>query len=177
MAGAQVFFARPASSALAAANPGIDRNALANYRSVGRLSRAFDYTGDLMPKRERQRTILCDVEAFVGAEREIAILQMQIGVTHAATFDAHQHLAAARRRTIHDGFAKRLAVGDQRLAVEFRHRAFILQAVYATRSCSVIAEFGKSVRQCDKSFNGNVFGARSRVKTGGGKQCRHFDTQ
>ena len=41
-------------------------------------------------------------------------------MAHAATFDAYQHFAAARRGTIDDGLAERLPVGDQGLAVHLR---------------------------------------------------------
>src|SRR5580692_4625740 len=75
-----------------------------------------------MAEREWQRTILRNVEPLVVAERKIAVLQMQVRMAHAAALDAHQHFAAARRRTIHDGLAERLAVSDQRLAVHFCHK-------------------------------------------------------
>ena len=124
MVGAQVLLAGTAGRAGAAADPGIDRDAVADHRAFGIRSCAFDHAGDLMAERERQRAILGDVEPLVVAEREIAVLQMQVGMAHAAAFDAHQHFAAARRRTIDDGLAERLPVSDQRLAMHFRHRRF-----------------------------------------------------
>jgi len=128
MGGAHILFAGTASRAGATADPGIDRDAAADGGAFGVGSGAFDHAGDLVAEREWQGTILGDVEPLVVAERKIAVLQMQVRMAHAAARDAHQHFAAARRRAIHDGFAKRLAVSDQRLAVHFCHRRVRLLA-------------------------------------------------
>jgi hypothetical protein len=37
-----------------------------------------------------------DVELLVGAEGEVAVLHVQVGMANAAAFDAHQDFAAAR---------------------------------------------------------------------------------
>ena len=42
-----------------------------------------------MTERERQGASGADVELLVAAEGEIAILQVQIGMAHAATLNAH----------------------------------------------------------------------------------------
>ena len=74
-----------------------------------------------MTERERQGASGADVELLVAAEGEIAILQVQIGMAHAATLNAHQHFAAAWRWALDDGLAERLPVGGERLAVHLAH--------------------------------------------------------
>ena len=91
--------------------------------------------GDLVAEREWQRAARGDVELLVAAEREIAVLQMQVGMADAAALDAHQHFAAARGGAVDDGFAQRLPVGDERLAVHFRHCGRLIRTIHAPRSC------------------------------------------
>ena len=129
MVRAQILLAADARGADAASDPGIDRDAMANDR-VGRLlSSAFDHAGDLVAKREGQGPSRADVELFIAAEREIAVLQVQIGMAYAATLDAHQHFAAAWRRAVDDGLAQRLPVGDERLAMHLGHGGVLSDGV------------------------------------------------
>src|SRR5580692_6523937 len=121
MVGAQVFFTGLAGGARATTDPGINRYAAADVGAFCPFTGAFNDAGNLVTERKRQRTIFGYVEAFVGAEREIAVLQMQIRVAHAASLDAHQHFGTAWRRTIDHGLAKRLTVGDKRLPAHFCH--------------------------------------------------------
>src|SRR5579864_2884480 len=80
MGGAQILLAGTAGRAAAAADPRIDRDAVADGRAFGIRTCAFDHAGDLVTERERQRAILGDVEPLVVAERKVAVLQMQVGM-------------------------------------------------------------------------------------------------
>src|SRR6185503_8215024 len=82
---------------------------------------ALDHARDLMAQRERQYAAFTHIERFAFAEREIAVLHVQVGMTDAAALDAYKHLAALRLRTIDNGFAKRGLIGGQREAAKFRH--------------------------------------------------------
>ena len=128
MVGAQVFITGLAGCTRATSDPRINRNALANGRALRGFTDAFYDTGNLVTERKRQRAIFGYVEALVGAEGEIAVLQMQIRVAYAAPLDAHQHFSAVRRRTIDHGLAKRLAVSDKRLAAHFCHRSLTFRS-------------------------------------------------
>ena len=64
--------------------------------ACGRRPRALDYAGDLVAKRERQRAARADVEPFVVAEHEIAVLHVQVGMADAAALNAHQYFVAFR---------------------------------------------------------------------------------
>ena len=77
---------------------------------------AFDHAGDLVAERERQRAALAHVELLAVAEREIAVLHVQVGMADAAALDAHQHLAALaargnRRRSRTAARRRRSAIG------------------------------------------------------------------
>src|SRR5881394_3920700 len=115
--GAEVFLASLARAALAAADPGIDRDLGASSIETG----ALDHARDLMPQRERQRAAFAHIERFAFAEREIAVLHVQVGMADAAALDANEHLAALWLRAIDNGFAERGLVGGQREAAKFRH--------------------------------------------------------
>ncbi len=121
MIGAQILVAGAAGGACAAADPWIDRDAMADHRAVGRVAGGFNSAGDLMAERERQRAVFGDVELLAAAQIEIAVLDVQVGMADAATFHAHQNFAAARGRAIRDGLAQRLTIGDERLAMKFAH--------------------------------------------------------
>ena len=121
MIGAQVLFSRDTRRAGTAPDPRINRHAMADGRVLGLFACALDDSGDLVPEREWQRAAGGHVEFFVATQREIAVLQVQVGMAYAATFDAHQHFAAARRGAVHDGLAERLSVGNERLAMHFSH--------------------------------------------------------
>src|ERR1700733_5384748 len=121
MRGAQILLTGAASGAFPAADPRVDRHAAANSRAAGSLSRGFDHAGDLVPKCERQRAVLGNVEPLVAAQREIPILQMQVGMAHAAALNAHENLAAARGRAIRHRLTERLAISDKRLTAKFTH--------------------------------------------------------
>ena len=161
MIGAQVLFSRDARRAGAAPDPWIDRDAMANRGVLGLLAHALDHAGDLVPERKRQRAAGGHVELFVATQREIAVLQMQVGMADAATLDAHQHFAAARRGAVHDGLAKRLPIGDERLAMHFGHRnppaASSVGIMPETAMC------GEGPRQRCKSGDRDIFGARRRA--------------
>src|SRR5262249_56434236 len=85
------------------------------------FSRRFDDAGDLVAERKGQRAVFGDVEAPVAAEGKIAVLEVQVRVTHPATGHADQNFAAARYRAFCRGFLQRLAIGDKRLAVKHAH--------------------------------------------------------
>ena len=121
MVRAQILFATAARGTDPATDPRIDRDTMADLR-IGRiLACAFDHAGNLVTERERQGPSGADIELFVAAEGEVAVLQMQVGMAYAATLDANQHFAAARLWTVDDRLAKRLPVSDQRLAVHLAH--------------------------------------------------------
>src|SRR4029077_12558307 len=102
---------------------------------------ALDHAGDLVAEREGQGTSLGDVALLVAAEREVAVLHVQVGMAHAAALDPHQHLAAARLGRIDDGLAQRRRVGDERLADELGHVAFRSASwrARATKPCTGIS--------------------------------------
>ena len=70
-----------------------------------------------MAQGEGQRAVAAHVELLAAAQIEIAVLQVDVGVAHAAVRDAQQHLGA--QRLGRGGFRglQRLAVVDERLAV------------------------------------------------------------
>ena len=141
--GAEIFVAGAADSARAAADPRINRDAPAYRRAFGLASGAFDHAGDFMPECERQNPAFGNVEPIVAAEREVAVLHMQVGMAHAASFDAHEHLAAVRRGAINNRLAQRLPVGDKRLAAHLVHRSAILPRASYAISRRVFAKHGK----------------------------------
>ena len=49
-----------------------------------------------MTECEGQGASGADIEPLVGAEGEVAILQVQVGMANAAAFDAYQDFGAAR---------------------------------------------------------------------------------
>src|SRR6516164_7643792 len=98
-----VLFARAASCAPAAADPGIDRSMPAYGCAFRLVTHRFDDARDLMPKRKRQYTIFGDIELFVAGQREVAVLDMQIRVAHSAACHADENLAAAGDRTFRHG--------------------------------------------------------------------------
>ena len=81
---AQILLAAEARGAGPAPDPGIDGNAAANDGGIGFGADAFDHAGNLMTEREGQGASRADVKFLIAAEGEIAVLQMQIGVAHAA---------------------------------------------------------------------------------------------
>ena len=83
---------------------------------TGRL----DGAGDLVAEGEGQRPVAAHVELLPAAEIEVAVLQVDVGVAHAAVGDAQQHLGALRLRRRGLGGLQRLAVLDQRLAMHGR---------------------------------------------------------
>src|SRR5262249_39218667 len=122
--GAVVLLAVPARNALAAADPGVDRDLVAGLRVRGVETDAIDHAGDLVAEREGQGAALADVELLVAAEPEVAVLHVHVGMAHAAALDPHKHLAAARLGRLDDGLAQRRRVGDERLADELCHASF-----------------------------------------------------
>src|SRR5262249_60019784 len=121
MRGAHILFASPAGRAGTAADPRIDRDFAADEDAIGTFTRGFDDAGDFMPERERQGAILGDVEPFIAAEREIAVLDVQIRVTDPAAGYPNQNFGAARYRALGKRLAQRRATGDKRLAAHTPH--------------------------------------------------------
>ena len=109
MVDAEIFLAGAAGGAGAAADPGIDRDACAGRdaaasgpaRSITPAISWPSVNGSVRPAR--------DVELLAVAEREIAVLHVQVGMADAAALDAHQHLAARGLGTVGDGLAQRRA--------------------------------------------------------------------
>ena len=118
---AQIFFAGAASRAGPAADPRIDRHAAPNGCPLGRFARGLDHAGDLVAERERQRAVLGNVETLVAAQREITVLQMQVGMAYPAAFHTQQHFTAVGHGKIRYRLAERLAVSDERLTVKLSH--------------------------------------------------------
>jgi hypothetical protein len=56
-------------------------------------------------EREGQRAAGTDIELLVAAELEIAVVDVQIGMAHAAALDADQDFAPSRLRAIDDRLA------------------------------------------------------------------------
>ena len=119
-----------------------------------------------MAERERQRAAGGDVELLVVAEREIAVLQMQVGMAHAAALDAHEHFVAARRRAVDDGFAERFAVGDERLAAHLSW--WCPPASWPAPALNPAALRASATKAVDR----NVLGPRGRVDAGRREQCQ-----
>src|SRR5215472_3655130 len=118
---AHVLFAGATSRTGAAADPRIDRDFAADDAAVGTFTCGFDDSSNFMPQRKRQSAVFGDVEAFIAAEREIAVLHVQIRMAYPAAGHADQNLGAARRRTIRNRFAQRLPISDKRLAAKLAH--------------------------------------------------------
>ena len=78
MCGAHILFAGATGRSGAAANPGIHRDLSSDFGAVGIFPGRFNDAGDLVPKRKRQSAVFGDIEAFLAAEREMAVLHMQI---------------------------------------------------------------------------------------------------
>src|ERR1043166_5403611 len=115
-----ILLAGAAGRALTAADPGEHRERTADLDfclGPGLLDRA----GDLVAEREGERAPLRHVEFLLAPEPEVAVLQMHVGMAHAAAADAHQHLAAFRHRRLRDGLAPRRRVSGQRLADHAGH--------------------------------------------------------
>ena len=112
---AQMLVAACAHGARAAADPRIDGVAYAGCDALGVGASRLDGAGDLVPKGEGEGAEAAHVELLLAAQGEIAVLQVQIGVAHAAMGDAQQHLAAPGLGRLGLGGLERLAVLDQRL--------------------------------------------------------------
>ena len=101
--GAQILLAGAAGRAFAAADPGKHRDRAARP-STSASGPAFSTTPAISwpSVNGSERCVGGHVELLVAAEAEIAVLQMHVGMAHAAAADAHQHLAAARLRRLDD---------------------------------------------------------------------------
>jgi hypothetical protein len=84
----------------------------------------IDDPRDLMAQGEGQRHAARGVELLAAAEIRIAVLDVQIGMTEAAAFDADQNFPALRLRRVDDGFAERSVEFHQRLALHHSHFVF-----------------------------------------------------
>src|SRR5271170_3754486 len=89
--GAQILLAGAAGGASAAADPRIDRHAAADDRAVGRVAGGLDHAGDFVTERKRQRAVFGDVEPLIAAQREIAVLDVQVRMAYAAALHADQN--------------------------------------------------------------------------------------
>src|ERR1700684_3169726 len=78
--GAQILLATETGGANAIADPRIDRDAVADFGAASILAFAVDHAGNLVTEREGQGASGADVELLVAAEREIAVLHVQIGM-------------------------------------------------------------------------------------------------
>src|SRR4051794_24158358 len=79
---AEIFFARLAGCAFAAADPRKYGRRGANLHvRIG--TGLLDHAGNLVTERERQRTVRRDVQLPVAAEAEIAIVKMQVRMADA----------------------------------------------------------------------------------------------
>ena len=154
--GAEIFLPGLARGAFAAADPGKHRGRCADFHiRVG--AGLLDDAGDLVAEREGEGAPRRHVELLVAAEAEIAVVQMQVGVAHAATADPHQHLGAARLRRFHDRLAQRRRIGGHRLADHAGH--------------------ANSSRERDETFDRNILCARGRVDPGAFEQRNGIDAK
>src|SRR6202030_1320683 len=126
---------------------------------------------DLMAERERQLAAGGDVEPFVVAEREIAVLQVQVGMAHAAALDAQEHFVAAGCRTVDEGFAERLAVGDERLTAHLGHSGPLLPASCAGAGLEPAPRRARP-RERYEAGDEIVLAPRGGVRAGRRDQCR-----
>src|SRR5688500_9271750 len=78
------FIPAHASRTDAATDPRIDRNSPSKFNAISIGADAIDDTGDLVAERERQLATGRDIKVLALAHVEVAVLQMDIGVTHAA---------------------------------------------------------------------------------------------
>ena len=101
-----------AGGALPAANPGIYGD-LAARSYIGVRPNAFDFAGNFMTKRKRQRTPGANIKLLFTAECKVPILHVQVGVADAATFDPHQHLGALWPRYVHDRLTQGASIDSQ----------------------------------------------------------------
>src|SRR5204863_2123453 len=101
---AQILFARSARRTFTAADPGKDREGLPGLH-VGVRTGLLHHARDLVAEGEGQGTERRDVELFLAAEAEVAVLQADVGMAHATAADPHQHLRAARFGRLGNRFA------------------------------------------------------------------------
>jgi hypothetical protein len=92
---AQILLAVAADGAGPRTNPGINGNTAADDRRIDVAADAFDHAGDFMTECEGQGASGAGIELLVGAEGEVAVLQVQVGMANAAAFDAHQDFSTA----------------------------------------------------------------------------------
>ena len=117
---AEILFTGAAGRALAAPDPGKHGRRLSGLHvRVG--AGLLDHARDLVAEREGQRAAGGDVELLVAAEAEIAVMQMDIGMAHAAAADPHQDFAALRLGCLDDRFTQWRRIGSHRLADHAGH--------------------------------------------------------
>src|SRR6266850_1004862 len=79
-----------------------------------------------MAQRHRWlHTAFAHVQALAAAEIEVAFTDVDVAVTHAAIFEAYEHLSAARRRRFALDFFQRLTPLDNVIA---QHGQLVLTA-------------------------------------------------
>ena len=116
---AEIFLAALAGRAIAAADPGKGRIAVADLHALGIGADGHHFALDLMAERVRQLHAP-QRQLVAAAQIEIAVMDMNVGMADAGVLDLQQHLGAlGLRRRAFDGL-KRLSEFDNGLA---EHRA------------------------------------------------------
>src|ERR1041385_8033798 len=77
-----VLFAGAAGGTGAAADPWINRDFATENNAVGVFTCGLDDAGNLMAKRKRQNAVFADIEPPIAAEREVAVLHVEVRVAH-----------------------------------------------------------------------------------------------
>jgi hypothetical protein len=109
-----------ACGALPATNPGIHGGFGARF-CAGVRSHGFDGASDFVAERKGQGASSANVELFAITQQEIPILHVQIGMADTTASDAHEHLGTLRLWNLRNCFAKRFAVGSERLTSYLCH--------------------------------------------------------
>ena len=91
-----VFLAAEACGALAAADPGVKRSALADLHTLCVGPEGDHFPRDLVAKRMGQRQ--GKGQLLLASKANEALMDMNVGVADTAAFHPHQHLGARRRR-------------------------------------------------------------------------------
>ena len=119
--GADVFLVALAGSALAAADPRKDDEALAGLAAfeqglrIGTDSRQRAF--DLVAQRVGQRAALGPVDLVAIAQIDMAVLQVDVGMANAGVRNPDDDFRAFGRRDVGGHFFERCAVGDDGLAL------------------------------------------------------------
>ena len=132
--GAQILLAGAAGRAFAAADPGKHRDRRAGLRPSHRGPACSTTPAISWPSVNGSERSAAHVELLVAAEAEIAVLQMNVGMAHAAAVDPHQHFAARAARGLDDRLAQRRRIGGHRLTAD--HASWLASTCFAARAAS-----------------------------------------